>query len=191
VNTREFISQFLGSDEQGIEEAHLLLRKFNDVKPHNQHLLVVALIIFRYRLLDIFADVLDVPRHPKFSVVPRMSKPKNSVLRLDRVWLIHLIPRYNNLILVIQVFENLRHWPSVILNFLKIHERRQGQALPANDVPMEVDSSTSEHCVFRAGLQTLMRAHQYKTSTLYNKIMYNIEVLVFCLWWFGAVRPAV
>jgi hypothetical protein len=191
VNTREFISQFLGSDEQGIEEAHLSLRKFNDGKPHNQHLLVVALIIFRYRLLDIFADVLDVPRHPKFSAVPRMSKPKHSVLRLDRVWLIHLIPCYNNLILVIQIFENLRHWPSVILNFLKIHERRQAQVLPANDVPMEVDSSTSEHRVFRAGLQTLRRAHQYKTSTLYNKIMYNIEVLVFCLWWFGAVRPAV
>jgi hypothetical protein len=191
VNTREFIQQFLGSDEQGIEEAHLSLRKFNDVKPQHQHLLVVALIIFRYRLLDIFADVLDVPRHPKFSVVPQMSKPKHTVGWLDRVWVLHLTPHYNNLIIVIQIFENLRHWPQVILNFLKIHERRQGQAFPNNDIAMEVDSSTSECCVFHAGVQTLMRTHQYKTSTLYSKIMYNIKVLVFCLWWFGAVHLSV
>lgn len=191
MNTRDFIRQFLGSDEQGTEEAHSSLRRMKDVTPHHQHLLLVALIIFRYRLLDIFADALDVPRHPKFCVVPRSGKPEHSVSRLDRVCNFQLTAYYYSLTMFTKVFENLRHWPNVILYFIKIYEKNQAHALPNSGLPMEVESSTSEHRVFHAGLQSLRRAQRYKCATLYNKVMYNIEVLVFCLWWFGAVRSVI
>jgi hypothetical protein len=39
------------------------------------YLLLASQIVFRYRLLDIMADVLDFPKHPEFREVQRMPRP--------------------------------------------------------------------------------------------------------------------
>lgn len=41
--------------------------------------------------------------------------------------------------------------------------------------------------LFQSGLQSLIRAGGHQRGKHFNKIMYNIEVLVFCLWWFRVV----
>jgi hypothetical protein len=41
--------------------------------------------------------------------------------------------------------------------------------------------------LFQSGLQSLSRVRGHHHGKNFNKIMYNIEVLVFCLWWFRMV----
>jgi hypothetical protein len=48
--------------------------------------------------------------------------------------------------------------------------------------------------LFQSGLQSLIRASGHLRGKNFNRIMYNIEVLVFCLWWFrvvGTCRPLI
>jgi len=57
----------------------------------NMHQLLAAQIIFRYRLLDIFADTLDVPCHPSLTQALRLPLPPISTTRLDSVCSLSMI----------------------------------------------------------------------------------------------------
>jgi hypothetical protein len=94
TSMRDFLHRFLGSEQSGItiEEAHsALVRVDGFPQPANQQLIVAAQVLFRYRLLDVFSDVLDCPHHPEFREVPRTPRPPGSVVRLDRVGFISVI----------------------------------------------------------------------------------------------------
>lgn len=41
--------------------------------------------------------------------------------------------------------------------------------------------------LFQCGLTSLIRARVHERGKSFNRIMYNMEVLVFCLWWFRVV----
>jgi hypothetical protein len=69
-----------------VEEARTSLVCVPDEpQPANQYLVIVGNIIFRYRLLDIVADVLDSPRHQALTDIPKSTRPKNTTGRLDAV----------------------------------------------------------------------------------------------------------
>lgn len=52
-------------------------------------------------------------------------------------------------------------------------------------VPRESTSGPQE--LFKFGLSSLIRAGVHERGRSFNKTMYNMEVLVFCLWWFRVV----
>jgi hypothetical protein len=56
---------------------------------HPAYFLIAARVLFRNRLLDIFADSLDVPRHPGLACVHRFPKPAGTVPRLELVCVFH------------------------------------------------------------------------------------------------------
>jgi hypothetical protein len=84
------------------------------------------------------------------------------------------------------MYDALDNWPNIIVKFGNFYRSgiSNNFTLPLS-FPETVN--TEQHR-FQAGLQSLSRAFAYQAGSNYNKIMYNIEVLVFCLWWFGMVR---
>jgi len=52
---------------------------------HSAYFLVAARVLFRNHLLDILADVLDVPHHADLACVPRSPKPTGTPEHLDKV----------------------------------------------------------------------------------------------------------
>jgi hypothetical protein len=88
TNTRMFLQQFLGSDspEMSFEDARASLARVNSsIQPAHKYLTAAAHVIFRYRLLDIVADVLECPRHPDLVDMPRIARPGVTTTRLDSV----------------------------------------------------------------------------------------------------------
>jgi hypothetical protein len=83
---REFMAKFLceGNGSISCEEAmrEILLAAGDNSK---SYLLPASQIVFRYRLLDIFADVLDCPKHHTFREVPRMARPSSDLALLWKV----------------------------------------------------------------------------------------------------------
>jgi hypothetical protein len=88
ANAREFLHKFLGTEEycqDSVEARQGLVELRQSRNSPNAHILQAAQVIFRYRLLDIYADALGIPTYEDFAVVPRMAKPPVTVGRLDKV----------------------------------------------------------------------------------------------------------
>jgi hypothetical protein len=83
-----------------------------------------------------------------------------------------------------QVFTTLNDWPEVVVEFRKLYNSRGIRPPTTLTVPEMPDMHQK---IFYAGVQSLTRASSHQAGKFYNKVMYNIEVLVFSLWWFGAV----
>jgi hypothetical protein len=62
------------------------------------------------------------------------------------------------------------------------------QPVAAQAVSAVHGAMSREQQLFQFGMRSLTRAIEHQAAKKYDKVMYNIEVLVFCLWWFGAVR---
>jgi hypothetical protein len=94
AHAREFLHKFLGTNEycQDPHEARQgLVQLHQSRNSPTAHILVAAQVIFRYRLLDIYADALGIPCYEDLAVVPRMEKPSVSVGRLDKVCLLCIV----------------------------------------------------------------------------------------------------
>jgi hypothetical protein len=88
METRNFVHKFLcaDKDEMSAEEAQSSLTTIKDSGiVHHNYLLVAAHLMFRYRLLDVVADALDVPPHPSLEQVPRSPRPQHNVDRMQKV----------------------------------------------------------------------------------------------------------
>lgn len=85
-----------------------------------------------------------------------------------------------------QMFGVLKDWPKLVSNFRKSHDTR---IYVPNDqpIPAIASSSSEEQKFFHSGILNMIRAHRSGVGMNYKKVMFNIDVLVFCLWWFGAV----
>ena len=44
-------------------------------------------------------------------------------------------------------------------------------------------NGNADQRMFLVGLQSLRRAHAHQASKLFDKVMFNIEVLAFSIWW--------
>ena len=108
-----------------------------------------------------------------------------------------------------QIFASLEDWTGVVQNFHKIYQMAQHRHFHVNtgtsmDVedgfhnpkgpailgPISGADSTiirGAQQLFQSGLQSLIRVRGHQHGKNFNKIMYNVEVLVFCLWWFRMV----
>jgi hypothetical protein len=87
-----------------------------------------------------------------------------------------------------QVFLALKDWPAIVDKFRKMHNtsQRQGaaQTTTLSDIAL---SDTKDRRQLAVGLQSLHRAQGYFQTNKFNKVMYNVEVLVFSIWWFSSV----
>jgi len=91
-HTRAFLRKFLGSDDHAlsIDEARSSLvvgSRYGNAS--NKHIVLAAHIIFRYRLLDVVAEVLGVPCSQDLPYISRIPSPQPVVGRLDKVCVIH------------------------------------------------------------------------------------------------------
>ena len=88
VGTGHYLQRFLGSDEHAmtLDEARESLLCRNEEPPaSNMHLTAAAGVIFRYRLLDIVADIVGCPEPDGHTRVERGPRPGCSNVRLSRV----------------------------------------------------------------------------------------------------------
>lgn len=185
--TAQYIKKYLGSDEHpmSLEEARASLFSLRDeTYAGNVYMGAATAVIFRYRLLDIAAEVMGCPRHEGVTLVDRGPRPSCTNIRISRVS--NLLLSVFLLLHVIQMYDALQNWPEVIVKFRNIYQSGlRNSFAPTLSFPTTVNKD--QH-IFQVGLQSLSRAFEYQTGTHYYKVMYNIEVLVFCLWWFGMVR---
>jgi hypothetical protein len=184
--TRNFVHKFLGSEQHGpsIEEARASLALMHkSPTPSNAHLIAAAQILFRYRLLDAFADVLDVPPHKSLQRVPRTPRPVGTVERLDRV---RFLPHGKDSVTYLpQAIDSLQQWPNILTKFRKIYEARQ-HWVPTPIRPAPVTEKQSQ---FEIGIETLRSMNMHQVSKDYEKVMHNMDVLVFSIWWLLTVIP--
>jgi hypothetical protein len=75
--TYDAISKFFGSEQEAVEDARMSIvgNIHQDPVTSNINLVVVGDTLFRYRLLDLFADALDAPHPANFSAAPRIPHP--------------------------------------------------------------------------------------------------------------------
>jgi hypothetical protein len=86
-DTREFIQTYLGCgiDTRSLEDARSLVLHIDKSPPHRRHVNRAANILFRYKLLDVLATVLEIPPQDDLEVVPPMPPPLHTVDRLNKV----------------------------------------------------------------------------------------------------------
>jgi hypothetical protein len=87
-NARQFLQHFFktgneGETDQDARTSLLSLSRY----PNTSHKYTMqgAHVVFRYRLLDIVADALDIPRSENVSAVEQRPIPDFKVERLDKV----------------------------------------------------------------------------------------------------------
>lgn len=83
----------------------------------------------------------------------------------------------------------LKDWPNLVNNFRKSYDTRP-EVSTENPIPAIDKSSSEEQKLLHAGIHNLLRANRRQAGKNFMKVMFNIDVLVFCLWWFGAVSYA-
>jgi hypothetical protein len=49
------------------------------------------------------------------------------------------------------------------------------------------DHITADERMFHVGVAALARAQQHQAGKQYNKVLYNIDVMVFSIWWCAMV----
>jgi hypothetical protein len=86
--TQKFLVPYLGAkeDSRSNDEARSSLVRIHPIVPNLKGIHAAAHILFRYRLLDIMADVLDIPPHPTLESIPKATlHTGRKTSRLDRV----------------------------------------------------------------------------------------------------------
>lgn len=87
-----FLEEFLGnklSDQSAEAVRSAVVSGSHNAQPSHQHLLLVGQIIFRYQLLDIAANTLNIPHPECHSLVERKPRPAYEVKRLNKVRFIY------------------------------------------------------------------------------------------------------
>jgi hypothetical protein len=82
--------------------------------------------------------------------------------------------------------ELLQDWPKVLSKFRTMQRGSKGSSTTAID--LEMRTGTADQQLFLIGLQSLRRAHRHHVSKNFDKVMFNLEVLSFTIWWFRVVR---
>lgn len=85
--TCQFLLTYLdgGIKTRSLEDARSSVVRLAKSAPNPRHIHPAANILFRYKLLDAFAGVLEIPKHDNLQVVPPMPPPLLSVDRLSKV----------------------------------------------------------------------------------------------------------
>ena len=163
-------------------------------------MLQASLAIFQYRLLDVLANVVDIPCHPHLPQVSailynNMPQCLNEVSIIILVWCFTYRCRK-------QIQKTLSDWSSPIRRFeasltrqshshtqpvamLGRHMQQLRSATLAESVSSE--EKVLEERIFLNSLVSLVRARHYVSVANYNKSLLNIELVCFALCWFGMV----
>jgi hypothetical protein len=185
---REFLQKFLGTNEycQDPHEArHGLVQLQQSRNSCNAHILLAAQVIFRYRLLDIYADALGIPCYEDLAVVPRMKKPSVSVGRLDKVCLLCIVWC---VLTAIKIFDHLSDWRQPVVQFLKMYRSRDHVVTtPVPAIDVNGPELSRDRNQFLAGIHCLKKYGAFQQNKNYNKVMGNIMALSFCIWWMSIV----
>ena len=167
---------------------------------NSKKMLQASLVIFRYRLLDVLVNVVDIPHHPhlpQVSAIPYNNMPQrlNEVSIIILVWCFTYHCRK-------QIQKTLSDWSSPICKFEASLTRqshshtqpvatsgRHMQQLRSATLAESVSSEEKvlEERIFLNGLASLVRARHYVSAANYNKSLLNIELVCFALCWFGMV----
>jgi hypothetical protein len=85
--TREFLQTFLGCgiNTRSLEDARSSVVHVDKSPPNPRHVHRAANILFRYKLLDVIATVLEIPPQDNLEVVQPMPPPLHTVDRLNKV----------------------------------------------------------------------------------------------------------
>jgi len=191
--TRELVTQIMGGsgaewDEKAKQQALTLLASPSQ-RSHDK-LLYVGNIVFRYRLLDVFARVLESPEKGRHSIVSRSPRPVSTTRKLDQVSTC-VSSAYVSMPNLPQVYESLQNWPNIVTEFYKLHQanvsNKSKSAFIAEGFAPVPGSLEGNQKQFLAGIHCLAAACQQRENAKYHKILANIMVLASCLWWIGMV----
>jgi hypothetical protein len=85
-----------------------------------------------------------------------------------------------------QLVGKLKDWPSVIQKFRKLDEATTTNPAP-QALSLETSLTNDDQHFFATGLRILAETQNSVVRKDYQKVRYNIGVLVFCIWWLAAV----
>lgn len=151
----------------------------------NANLSLVSDVVFRFRLLDIYSDVLGVSRKAKRIAIPRMDQPDGATRRLEKVRSYFLSSPHS--FTFNKLYKSLQDWHQLIFDFNELYSRRlMGEILL--DQPSDEHVATNpEQQQFLSGLACLSSLGHIEDGMKYSKIMANIVTLASCVWWFNSV----
>lgn len=174
----KFLSIYLGAPASDAESArHSLLSHAGQSYALDMQL--ACDVISRFRLLDIFTRVLQVPcdNPPIFH---RLDKPPSCPQRFQKVIFLQVFI-FKITLIDQQLCNGVADWPEALLVFLRHYHDNRDEA-SSDHLPV-TSGMTQEQRRFLAGLGCLMQAHRKYTLKQLDKILYNILVAAFAVWW--------
>lgn len=91
----------------------------------------------------------------------------------------------STLVLLSQTVVLLQDWPKIITKFRDMYSTAKGGSMGQTGLAISDGDATQR--MFLVGLQSLKQAHVHHASKLFDKVMFNIEVLAFSIWWIHMV----
>jgi len=171
-----FLTDYLGieegSDSESVEETRISLINLtrSSRQPAYQNILVGAHLLCRFKILDVACDMMEFPHFIAYAPVERLPPPEEHNDRLELV------------------LAGLQDWPKILFEFQELHmthRAREQEVLVSRQENLE--GLTREQIYFHTAMHNLQQAHTFDNNRKYNKVMFNIEILIFCIWYFGAV----
>jgi hypothetical protein len=189
--TRDFVRDFLAADnpELSPEDALSALNLMNQsTSVSNMHVLFAAQIFFRYLLLDVCADAYGLPPAEFNRIMPSARRPSWGVEKMHKVSLMSFRRAAVYVLVFSQTVVLLQDWPKIITKFRNMYSSAKGGSV--GQTPLAISDGDATQRMFLVGLQSLNRAHVHHASKLFDKVMFNIEVLAFSIWWVHMVSSA-
>jgi len=184
----DFVRRFLGADDHALspdDALSALVRMTESASVSNIQVLFSAQIFFRYLLLDMCANAYNFP--PTNSI-PIIRDPCKSlwVDTINKVSRSGFLPFYDPLTVIAQTVALLQDWPQLISRFRGMYSAAKGGSI--SETLLRIPDGNTAQWMFIVGLRSLTRARTHQASKLFDKVMFNIEVLAFSIWWIHVVR---
>lgn len=186
--SRELLIQLIGdagNEWDEVQKAKALDRLASPEERSRIGLMKIGNIMFRYRLLDLFAPLLGPSEIGNASVVPRAAKPRSTVRKVHKVTSFCFLLIHTPMPIFPKIYESLKDWPQILRTFCDLYRKHSPNVSENHNA-----ISTSHNQVqrqFLAGINCFSSACRSREAVGYNKILCNILVLATCLWWFQMV----
>jgi len=187
--TRELLLQLTGGSDPEwgeAEKAQALNLLASQSERSREKLLQIGNIVFGYRLLDVFVQLLGPSEEGEPLVVTRAPRPLSTSRRVYEASLSCTLLTLIQMLTLPKIYDSLKNWPGILTSFCNLHKQHSadhtadGMVVPSglNGVQMQ----------FIAGLNCLAAACRHRENVKYSKILGNVLVMACCVWWIGMVR---
>ena len=149
------------------------------------NLKAASAVIFRYRLLDVLANVAGLPPNPHLPSVEGVANSKMSA-RLQAVSS-SLISQRTDAYIHQQIRKPLANWTQPIVSFEQLLQVATHDSQHQAVLPVPLSPIPAHQHFLQQSISTLLSARQRISTSKYNKALCNLELVCFALSWYAMV----